>query len=71
MTDDRRDSKWKKNIPLLTIDNFDEWLLKEFSRPTPVQWDFNRVMDKLTELEKSSDRMFKFHMAKIMGRKKG
>lgn len=67
--DDQRDSKWKRNIPLLTLDTIDAWLLEEFQSNTLVQWDFIRLSKKLCDLNLTSKQMFKFHMAKITHRK--
>ena len=69
--DDRREDKWKKNIPLLTLDTIDEWLLTELGKRTEVRWDLAGLTRKLKELNVNSESMFKFHMSKIMNRKKG
>lgn len=68
--DDQREDKWKNNIPLLTINNIDEWFRKEFSIQQPVIWNFDSLYRKLRILNKSSERMFKFHMKKITERNK-
>lgn len=68
--DDKREEKWKRNIPLLTIDTIDAWLLNEFNKRTEVRWDLQGLANELQELNSSSEETFKFHMAKIMNRKK-
>lgn len=66
---DTREEKWKKNIPVLTADTFDAWLVNEFRQTTEVRWDLVGLSKKLRELDSKSAQMFKYHMTKIMNRK--
>lgn len=67
---DVREDKWQKNIPLLTMNSLDSWLLHELKCQHEVRWDISGLTRKLKELDESSAKMFKFHMAKITHRKK-
>lgn len=67
--DDQRDDKWKRGIPLLTLDTIDAWFQKQFSQQHPVLWDFTRLTEKLRKLDETSDAMFKFHLKKIFNRR--
>lgn len=68
--DDQREAKWKRGIPLLTIDTIDAWFRQEFNATQQVIWNFDSLYRKLEQLNKSSERMFKFHMKKIAERNK-
>ncbi len=68
-TDDQRSDHWKQNIPLLTMNNLDEWLASELQKAFEVQWNFKKLESILTDLDEKSGAMFKFHMKKIMNRR--
>lgn len=67
---DMREDKWRRNIPVLTMDTFDKWLLTELQTRQEVQWDFAPLVEEITRLNESSSQMFKYHMAKIYNRRK-
>lgn len=68
-TDDQRSEHWKQTIPLLTMNNLDEWLAAELQKQAEVQWNYEKLKTILADLDKRSKAMFKFHMKKIMNRR--
>lgn len=67
--DDRRSDKWKKGVPFLCLDTIDQWFSNQFSRALPVAWNYAELAKKLHTLNAQSEKMFKYHMAKILGRR--
>lgn len=67
--DDQREEKWKKAIPALTLHTLDDWLLSEFSKAAYVQWDYQRLIATLKQLNTTSEKMFDYHMHKIKNRR--
>lgn len=68
--EDRRETKWQKAIPALSLSTLDAWLLNEFSRTTISQWDYPKLVAALKKLNSTSEKMFDFHMKKIYKRGK-
>lgn len=68
---DLREPKWRKNIPVLTMNTLDEWLLTELKARQEVQWNYAPLVEEIAQLNEHSSQMFKYHMAKIYNRKKG
>lgn len=67
---DLREQKWKDTIPYLTLDTIDSWFKSEFAKSGKVIWNYEALCGKLLQLNKTSKNMFKFHMHKILGRRK-
>lgn len=67
--EDKREEKWKKAIPALSLATLDTWLMQEFSKAAYVQWNYEQLIAKLKQLDATSENMFKFHMQKIINRK--
>lgn len=66
---DQRATNWKKNIPLLTMENLDAWIANELQQTSQVQWDYRKLTQILADLDKKSSETFKYHMQKIMNRR--
>lgn len=67
--DDQREEKWKKAIPSLTLRTIDDWFLSEFAKAAYVQWDYERLVATLKQLNTTSEKMFDYHMHKIKNRR--
>ncbi|MEG2262779.1 MAG: NERD domain-containing protein [Clostridia bacterium] len=63
--EDKRELKWKKAIPLVTLDNLEQFILNEFSTSAKINWDTPRMLPILQMLDKQSERNFKEHLKRL------
>lgn len=67
--DDQRDDIWKSRIPLVTLDNIWEFLVRELSQTVKVNWDIQRMLPLLQQLDAQSAQLFREHMKRLGGTK--
>ena len=67
--EDRREDKWKRIVPLITLDTLWEFLCEEFTSTQKINWDFARMLPVISQLDKESPELFKEHMKRMRGTK--
>lgn len=63
--DDRREDRWKKAVPLVTLDQLDAFVVKEFSREQKINWNVQQMLPMLNSLDKQSAVNFKEHLKRL------
>lgn len=66
---DMREDKWKRTIPLLTLNTIDDWFKTEFQKGGNIIWNYDTLCKRLLKLNETSEKMFRFHMHKIINRR--
>ncbi len=64
---DQREDIWKSRVPLLTIDNIQEFLVRELTASSKVNWDIQRMIPLLQQLDAQSSTLFKEHLKRLGG----
>ncbi len=66
---DQRDDVWKSRVPLLTLDNIQEFLVRELTTSNKVNWDIQGMIPLLQQLDAQSALLFKEHLKRLGGSK--
>lgn len=66
---DERDEADKKRIPIVSQDNFMNWLINDYNSLTEDVWDVRKVVEILQPLADNSDEIFKIHLNRMIHKK--
>lgn len=67
--EDHREDRWKRIVPLITLDTLWEFLCEEFTAPQKINWDFARMLPIVSQLDRESPELFREHMKRMRGAK--
>lgn len=67
--EDRRESKYQKLYPCITLDTICDWIQDEFSKERVVLYDLPRLAPVLEELDQKSAETFKRHVKRLQSRR--